>query len=182
MSYILSTNITDCSDAHIIPLSNVFECIIEFTASSISADSSIIAGVFPAPTPSAGFPLEYADFTIPGPPVAKIVSTDCINIFVNSNDGTSIHAIIPSGAPAFTAASNTIFAASIVDFLALGCGLIIIPFLVFKHIKALKIAVDVGFVVGITAPITPIGSNTFFIPYCSSSSTTPHVFSFLYLL
>ena len=35
-----------------------------------------------------------------------------------------------SGAPAFTAASNIIFAAAIVEFLALGCGLIIIPFLV----------------------------------------------------
>ena len=51
-----------------------------------------------------------------------------------------------------------------VDFLALGCGLIIIPFLVFKDINVLKIAVDVGFVVGITAAITPIGSATFLIP------------------
>ena len=84
------------------------------------ADLSIIAGVFPAPTPNAGFPLEYAAFTIPGPPVAKIVSDLLINIFVNSKDGTSIHEIIPSGAPASTAASNTIFAASIVHFLALG--------------------------------------------------------------
>ena len=66
--------------------------------------------------------------------------------------------------------------------MALGCGLIIIPFLVFKDIKVLNIAVDVGFVVGITAAITPIGSATFFIPKDSSSSITPQVFSFLYLL
>ena len=64
-----------------------------------------------------------------------MVSADCINKLVSSSDGTSIQAIIPSGAPAFTAASKTIFAASIVDFFALGCGLIIIPFLVFKAIN-----------------------------------------------
>ena len=69
--------------------------------------------------------------------------------------------MIPSGAPAFTAASSTILAAVIVAFLARGCGLMIIPFLVFNAINVLKIAVDVGLVVGITAAITPIGSATF---------------------
>ena len=47
------------------------------------------------------------------------------------------------GAPALTAASNTTFAAAIVDFLALGCGEKIIPFRVFKQISDLKIAVEV---------------------------------------
>ena len=37
-------------------------------------------------------------------------------------------------------------------------------FLVFNAIKVLKITVEVGFVVGITAAITPIGSANFFIP------------------
>ena len=54
----LLSTMTDCSEAHIIPLSNVFEWIIEETASRISADESITAGVLPAPTPIAGFPLE----------------------------------------------------------------------------------------------------------------------------
>ena len=72
--------------------------------------------------------------------------------------------MIPSGAPAATAASSTIFAAAIVDFLALGCGLIIMPFLVFNASNYLNIAVEVVFVVGITAAITPIGSATFLIP------------------
>ena len=67
-----------------------------------------------------------------------------------------------SGAPASTAASSTTFAASIVLFLALGCGDIIIPFLVFSASKVLKIAVEVGLVVGITAAITPIGSAIFY--------------------
>ena len=57
-----------------------------------------------------------------------------------------------------------------------------IPFLVFKQINVLNIAVDVGFVVGITAAITPSGSATFFIPNEASSSITPQVLSFLYLL
>ena len=67
------------------------------------------------------------------------------------------------------------FAAAIVAFLALGCGLIIIAFLVFKAINVLNIAVDVGFVVGITAATKPIGSASFLIPNALSSSTTPHV-------
>ena len=39
-----------------------------------------------------------------------------------------------------------------------------IAFLVFKQISDLKIAVDVGFVVGITAAIRPIGSAITFVP------------------
>ena len=64
----------------------------------------------------------------------------------------------------FEEANKTFIAAAIVEFLALGCGLIIIPFLVFKEIKVLKIAVEVGFVVGITAATKPIGSAIFLIP------------------
>ena len=74
--------------------------------------------------------------------------------------------MIPSGAPAFTAASRTTLAAAIVDALAAGCGLMMIAFLVFKQISVLKIAVDVGFVVGITAATSPIGSAIFLIPIC----------------
>ena len=172
----------DCSEAQIIPLSKVFEWIMEFTAKTMSAVSSIIAGVLPGPTPRAGLPDEYAALTIPGPPVASIISASCIRRFVISSDGTSIQPIMPSGAPALTAASRTIFAASIVDFFALGCGLIIMPFLVLRQTKVLKIAVDVGLVVGITAATTPIGSATFFIPNALSSSITPQVFVFLYAL
>ena len=62
----------DCSEAQIVPLSNVFESIILFIASLTSADLSIKAGPFPAPTPIAGVPEEYADLTIALPPVASI--------------------------------------------------------------------------------------------------------------
>ena len=160
----LSRTVTDCSEAQIIPLSNVLEWMIEFTAILISAVSSMITGVLPGPTPSAGFPEEYADLTIPGPPVARMMSASFITRFVSSRLGTSIHPMMPSGAPAFTAASRTTLAASIVLPFARGCGLMMIAFLVFNAISVLKIAVEVGFVVGITAAIRPIGSAIFLIP------------------
>ena len=54
------------------------------------------------------------------PPVARIISDSFITVLVISSDGISIQSIIPSGAPASTAASRTSFAAAIVEFLALG--------------------------------------------------------------
>ena len=48
----------DCSEAQIMPLSKVLEWMMEFTASSTSALSSMMAGVLPAPTPRAGLPEE----------------------------------------------------------------------------------------------------------------------------
>ncbi len=57
-----------------------------------------------------------------------------------------------------------------------------IAFLVFKLISVLKIAVEVGFVVGITAAIKPIGSAIFLIPNALSSSITPQVLVSLYVL
>ena len=53
---------------------------------------------------------------------------------------------------------------------------------VLSAIRHLKIAVEVGFVVGITAAITPIGSAIFLMPYALSSSITPQVFVSLYAL
>ena len=68
--------------------------------------------------------------------------------------------MMPSGAPASTAASSTTFAAAIVLFLARGCGLIRMPFRVLSASSVLKIAVEVGLVVGMTAATRPIGSAT----------------------
>ena len=53
---------------------------------------------------------------------------------------------------------STMREASIVARFARGCGLIRMPLRVFSAISVLKIAVEVGFVVGITAAITPTGS------------------------
>ena len=142
----------------------------------------MIAGVLPAPTPTAGLPLEYAALTIPGPPVARMMSASFMIRLVISRLGTSIQSMMFSGAPAATAASRTTFAAAIVDFLALGCGLMMMPFLVLRARSVLKIAVDVGLVVGITAAMSPIGSAIFIVPYALSSSMTPQVLVCLYAL
>ena len=106
----------------------------------------------------------------------------CISACESSMVGSSIHPIIPSGAPAATAASSTIFAASRVHRLARGCGLNTIPFRVFRTISALKIVVDVGLVTGTIPQITPIGSASVIVPAASSVSSTSQVFSSLYLL
>lgn len=58
-----------------------------------------------APTPSAGLPEEYAACTMPGPPVARMISASCISSPVNSRLGNSMQPMMPSGAPALTAAS-----------------------------------------------------------------------------
>ena len=166
---------TDCSDAQIMPLSKVLEWMMLLTASRMSALSSMMAGVLPAPTPTAGLPEEYAALTMPGPPVARMTSDSFMSRLVISREGTSIQPMMPSGAPALTAASSTTFAASIVLFLALGWGLMMMPFLVLSAMSVLKIAVDVGLVVGMTAPITPTGSAIFLMPKDLSSSITPQV-------
>ena len=90
--------------------------------------------------------------------------------------------MISFGAPALTAASKTNLAAAIVDFVALGCGEKMIAFLVFKAINDLKIAVEVGFVVGMIPAKTPKGSATIFVPFALSSLITPQVLTFLCLL
>ncbi len=87
-----------------------------------------------------------------------MISASFISRLVISRLGTSIQAIMPSGAPALTAASSTIFAAAAVDALALGWGLMIMPLRVFRASRVLKMAVEVGLVVGMTAPTRPMGS------------------------
>ena len=119
---------------------------------------------------------------MPGPPVARMMSASFMRRFVFGRLGASIHPMMSAGAPAATAASRTAFEAAIVLFLARGWGLMTMPLRVLSARSVLKIAVEVGFVVGITAPITPIGSATFMMPADSSSSTTPHVFVSLYVL
>ena len=99
-----------------------------------------------------------------------------------SSEGTSIQPMMPSGAPALTAASSTTFAAAMVQPFARGCGEMMMPLRDLRQMSVLKIAVEVGLVVGMTAATTPIGSAIFLTPKAGSSSITPHVFMFLYLL
>ena len=166
------------------PLSKVLLSRMELTAMVMSAVSSISAGVLPLPTPIAGCPEEYAAFTMPGPPVA---STNAIALLLisccdSSTVGSSIQPMMPSGAPAATAASSSSRAVWTVHFFARGCGEKMIPLRVLSANSALKIVVDVGFVVGTTPAITPIGSAMRQNPFVSSRSITPQVRSSRYLL
>ena len=103
------------------------------------------------------------------------MSASFMRVLVISREGMSIHPMMPSGAPALTAASSTIFAASMVLFFALGWGLMMMPLRVFNAMSVLKMAVEVGLVVGMTAPMTPTGSAIFLMPNALSSSMTPQV-------
>lgn len=75
-----------------------------------------------APTPMAGLPEEYAAFTIPGPPVARISRTGSafISSWQPSRDGMLKHATASAGAPAACDASDMICAAFRVQAMALG--------------------------------------------------------------
>ena len=53
---------------------------------------------------------------------------------------------------------------------------------IYSQIRDLKIAVEVGFVVGTIPQMIPTGSAIVIVPRLSSSSKMPHVFSSLYLL
>jgi len=72
--------------------------------------------------------------------------------------------------------------ASQVDLRARGCGENTTPLRVLRQISALKIAVEVGLVVGTMPQMMPIGSAMVMVPKLSSSDNTPQVFSSLYLL
>ncbi len=150
----------------------------------MSAVSSITTGTLPAPTPIAGLPEEYAALTMPGPPVARIsaIPSCFISALESSTDGWSIQPMMSFGAPALTAASKTSLAASLVEFFARGCGEKMMPLRVLREIRDLKIAVEVGFVVGTIPQMIPTGSAIVIVPRLSSSSKMPHVFSSLYLL
>ena len=137
---------------------------MELTARMTSALSSMMAGVLPAPTPSAGLPEEYAALTMPGPPVARMMSASFMSRLVISSEGISIQSMIPAGAPAATAASSTRRAAAMVDFLARGWGEMMMALRVLSASRHLKMAVEVGLVVGMTAAITPSGSAIFIMP------------------
>ena len=137
----------------------------------------------PGPTPSAGFPHEYADLTIPVPPVASIKLTAgwFIRALVASIEGSSIHKIQFSGAPALIAASLKYVAACTLHFWADGWNPNTITFLVFAAIIDLNIVVEVGFVTGVTPAIIPTGSAISSYPSSSFLLITPTVLSYLIL-
>ena len=92
------------------------------------------------------------------------MSTSRMTMLVSSMEGTSTQPMMPSGAPALTAASSTSLAAAMVHLAAAGCGEMMMALRVFRLISVLKIAVEVGLVVGMTAPTMPMGSAILVMP------------------
>ena len=78
--------------------------------------------------------------------------------------------MIPSGAPAATAASAIVFAAAVQTFFAIGCGLMMIAFRVIKAKMILNETVATGFVDGVSASTTPAGLGIATILLMSSIS------------
>ncbi len=99
------------------PLSKALDRTTSLTARLSFAVFSMYAGTFPAPTPRAGLPHEYAARTIALPPVARMRATPgwFMSEFVASIEGFVTHWMQCSGAPAATAASRTTRAASTED-------------------------------------------------------------------
>jgi len=87
--------------------------------------------------------------------------------------------MIPGGAPAATAASRRILAASQVERFALGWGLKRMPLRVLRQMRDLKMVVEVGFVVGMMPHTTPTGSARVRMPAAGSELSTPQVRSSL---
>ena len=178
MSSIHLSTTTDCSDAQIVPLSNVLESIIRFTACFTSAVFSINAGPLPAPTPIAGVPDEYADLTIAYPPVARInfVILFFINSWVASMVGIEMQDTAVSGQPTDFNAFLITSTVSRIHFSAPGCGENTILFPPFMEINDLYITVEVGFVDGTIPAITPTAVPTSMVIFSLSSFKIPIVF------
>src|SRR5262249_17736986 len=134
-------------------------------------------GTLPAPTANVGLPLEYAARTIPGPPVASTTETSgCrINSPVDWIVGSERHEMRPLGAPALTAASAMISAVRKHHRTARGWGAHTIALPDLTAARHLNRTVDVGFVTGIMAAMTPIGEPTAVMRLASSTHNTPMV-------
>jgi hypothetical protein len=98
---------------------------------------------------------------------------------VDSMVGFVRHITRSGGPPARSIARRITSTVSPMQRLARGCGLITIAFLPLTAISALKIAVEVGLVVGMTPATTPTGVATSITPFLSSRATMPTVFSSL---
>src|SRR3954452_3348417 len=88
------------------------------------------------------------------------VRSSVISALTSGIDGSSTHCTTPSGAPAATAASAIVRAASEQTFFAYGCGLTTTALRVISARSTLKFTVATGFVDGVSARTTPAGRGT----------------------
>ncbi len=90
-------------------------------------------------------------------------------------DARSRHCTRFSGAPAFTAAAAMTSDVRRQHFTARGCGACTIALPALTAARLLKITVDVGFVTGMIAAITPMGLPIAVIRPGPSTQSTPLV-------
>ena len=93
------------------------------------------------------------------PPVATItlVRSSAISALISGTDGSSTTWMTPSGAPAATAASASVRAASAEHSRASGCGLTTTALRVMRASSDLTNTVATGLVDGVSASTTPAG-------------------------
>jgi hypothetical protein len=112
------------------------------------------------------------------PPVARITPTS--RVFISSCVPSRLTSVMQErasgGNPAPTAARCRTLTVSSMHFRADGCGDITQAFRDLIEMSALKIAVEVGLVEGMTAATTPIGSAISTTRRARSSRMTPTVF------
>jgi hypothetical protein len=90
----------------------------------------------------------------------RLIKAWIIRRRLDSVVGSARQAIRPSGAPAASAAARITSAALAVQRAAFGWGEKMKPFLVFRHSKALKMAVEVGLATGMIPATMPKGAAT----------------------
>lgn len=113
------------------------------------------------------------------PPVARMSETPgwFMRRFVASREGVDTHWMQFLGAPAAMAASRTTLAAATEQPCAEGWKPKTIGLRVLSAMSALKIAVEVGLVTGVTPQMTPTGSAISVMPVISSRLMMPTVLS-----
>src|SRR6516162_1323540 len=96
-----------------------------------------------------------------------------IRYLLSSRSCDSRQVKTPSGAPCFTAVSYITFTASKQQRHALGCGLKMTAFRVLMAMMHLNRTVDVGFVIGVSEKMTPMGSAISTTPRSGYSRMRP---------
>ena len=154
----LSGTITLCSEAQIMPLSKVLEWMMELTASRMSALSSMMAGTLPAPRPAPA-----CRWNRPSAPCRGRRGGQRAVALAHDEVGHLQAGHVDPGDDVLRRAGRHRRLQH--DARGLGRALpgarmreMMMPLRVFRQASVLKMAVEVGLVVGITAAITPRGS------------------------
>ncbi len=122
-----------------------------------------------------GLPAWFAAATALGPPVVQMKSTPgwWNRYWETSSVGSGITCSAPGGSPASSPDSCSISTVRSAQRAARAEGRKTIALRVFAATIDLNSTVEVGFVIGVSASTTPIGSATSWMPRSGSSAITP---------